>query len=117
MHHANFHTASTKYSSLNILPCHIAFFYAAISLICSHLWVERLIVISINSTIIGDSSYIYSAVFRVDPLFNNFKMQHLLLIVPKGLLIDKIYKDTQRNRTYTIDLPAFKAPPGAFIAL
>lgn len=74
-------------------------------------------VIGIDGTMIGDPGYIRGAVSRLDPIFNDFKMQHLLPTSPEGLLTDKICKDTQRKRSYTADLPALRASPGAFIAL
>ncbi|KAK8924447.1 hypothetical protein VCV18_004869 [Metarhizium anisopliae] len=95
----------------------IAVFHALIGLVCSHSWVERLMVIGTNGTMIGNPGYIRGAVSRLDPNFNDFKMQHLLPTIPEGLLTDKLCKNTQRNRTYTTDLPALQAAPGAFIAL
>ncbi|KJK88389.1 hypothetical protein H633G_07729 [Metarhizium anisopliae BRIP 53284] len=95
----------------------IAVFHALIGLVCSHSWVERLMVIGTNGTMIGNPGYIRGAVSRLDPNFNDFKMQHLLPTSTEGLLTDKLCKNIQRNRTYTTDLPALQAAPGAFIAL
>lgn len=68
--------------------------------------VERLMVIGINGTMIGEPGYIRGAVSRLHPIFNDFKMQHLLPTSPERLLTDKICKGTQRKRAYTADFLA-----------
>ncbi|KAJ6440928.1 Histone H2B [Purpureocillium lavendulum] len=90
-----------------------------LALTMSHSWVERLMVLNTDGTMIGTPGYPRGAVSRLDPNFNDFQMQHLL---PSGLAPviapqDRICKSTQTVGNYTSTLPLLHAWPGAFIAL
>ncbi|KAH7137889.1 hypothetical protein EDB81DRAFT_901760, partial [Dactylonectria macrodidyma] len=78
----------------------------------AHSWVERLMRISSNGTMIGEPGFIRGAVARSDPAFTDFQMQALLLSneVP-------ICKTAQATGNYTTELPPLQAYPGDFIAL
>ncbi|EFY98003.1 hypothetical protein MAA_06112 [Metarhizium robertsii ARSEF 23] len=83
----------------------------------SHSWVERLMVIADNGTMVGKPGYIRGTISRLDPTFNDFQMQHLLSTSPEKRDRDNICKSTQTFRNYSAEFPALKAPPGGFVAL
>lgn len=77
-----------------------------------HSWVERLLRIELNGTMVGDSGYIRGAISRSDPTFTDFVMQSLLLSEQSP-----ICRPSQASRNYTTELPPLRAHPGDFIAL
>lgn len=88
----------------------------------AHSWVERLMRVDLNGTLMGRPGYIRGAVSRLDSSFNDFAMQHQLPPVARydGPMIempDHICKETQVFGNYSQDLPALRASPGDFIAL
>lgn len=94
----------------------IAVFLGLLPLSSCHSWVERVRRVALNGTMVEDPGYIRGAVSRLDPAFNDLKMQHLLLPadnIDSGMLC----KDTQRSENYLSYLPALQAQPGDFIAL
>ncbi|KAK2609316.1 hypothetical protein QQS21_002097 [Conoideocrella luteorostrata] len=90
---------------------------ALVSFALSHSWVERLMVVASNGTMIGAPGFIRGAVSRSTPAFHDLQMQHLLPITPEGFFSDQICKNTQTTRNYTTALPALQAYSGDFIAL
>jgi hypothetical protein len=81
----------------------------------AHSWVERLIVMDGNRTLVGDPGYTRGAISRLAPFFNDFQMQYLLPTDPDGK--DKICKSTQTVRNYTSEFPPLRARPGSYIAI
>lgn len=77
-----------------------------------HSWVERLMRIELNGTMIGDPGYIRGTMSRLDPAFTDTVMQSLLTDFD-----EPICKATQATRRYSVEFPALKAHAGDFVAL
>jgi hypothetical protein len=84
-----------------------------------HSWVERLMRVDLNGTMVGKPGYVRGAVSRLNPAFNDFQMQHLLPSTGQesSLQSGRICKETQTIGNYSQELPQLEAYPGDFIAL
>lgn len=92
------------------------------SLCQAHSWVERLMKISTNGTLIGAPGYIRGAVSRLSPDFSDHAMMNLLppedgRCIARTRDSDMICKGTQAVGNYSSDYPRLRASPGDFIAL
>ncbi|ROT37120.1 hypothetical protein SODALDRAFT_334194 [Sodiomyces alkalinus F11] len=94
----------------------------ALPLSGAHSWVERLRRLGLNGTMVGDPGYVRGFVSRLDPTFDDLRMQHHL--PPNGrdaqlgiLPTDRICRDSQRVSRSSDMFPRLQAWPGDFIAL
>ncbi|KAJ3469756.1 hypothetical protein MRS44_003821 [Fusarium solani] len=89
--------------------------------VAAHSWVERLMRIHPNGTMVGKPGYIRATVSRLDPSFNDLQMQHLLPPndgVARSLTEqDRMCKESQTFGSYSPELPPLEARAGDFIAL
>ena len=91
------------------------------SLTSAHTWVEQMMVIAPNCTMVGNPGYARGNVLRSDPGFSDPTMVNL--IPPNGRTINTILdtdlmcKSTQTTQTQTNGSPRLQAAPGANIAL
>jgi hypothetical protein len=90
----------------------------------AHSWVERLRVLGLNGSMIGDPGYIRGFVSRSDPDFNDHRMQYHLPPNERtsgaGILpSDHICRESQRAVQTPDDknFPPLRARPGDYIAL
>lgn len=96
--------------------------FLVLPLTWAHSWVERLRRLDLNGTMVGDPGYVRGFVSRLDPTFNDLRMQHHL--PPNGrdaelgiLPSDRICRDSQRAGQSSDIFPRLWARPGDFIAL
>ncbi|CRK15992.1 hypothetical protein VD0002_g6393 [Verticillium dahliae] len=94
----------------------------ALPLSSAHSWVERLRRLDLNGTMVSDPGYIRGFVSRLDPTFNDLRMQHHLppngRVAEQGILpTDRICRDSQRAMQSNEMLPRLQARPGDIIAL
>ncbi|KAI1644353.1 uncharacterized protein F4817DRAFT_360789 [Daldinia loculata] len=89
----------------------------------AHSWVERLRLLDLNGTMVGNEGFIRGAMSRYDATFNDLKQQYLL--PPPGrdeslgiLPSDPICRDTQQTvDQFNVAFPPLQARPGDFVAL
>ncbi|EHK26803.1 uncharacterized protein TRIVIDRAFT_140997 [Trichoderma virens Gv29-8] len=93
--------------------------YFLVATALAHSWVERLMVIDTSGKMTGQPGYIRGTVTRLDPLFNDFQMQHLLPATNENEVSesDRMCKNSQTFGNYSTTLPALWAKPGSYIAL
>ena len=87
-----------------------------IRLTYAHSWVERLMRVELNGTLVGPEGYIRGAVSRQDPGFRDEQMQNRI-IPDDALYDDHICKSTQRASNYSIQFPWLAAHPGDLVAV
>lgn len=91
------------------------------SLTSAHTWIEQLMVVAPNGTMVGSPGYARGNVLRSDPGFSDPTMVNL--IPPNGRTINTILntdlmcKSTQTTASQTNGSPRLQAAPGANIAL
>ncbi|KIW81627.1 hypothetical protein Z517_04653 [Fonsecaea pedrosoi CBS 271.37] len=94
---------------------------ATLPLISAHTWIEQLMVIAPNGTLVGQPGFPRGNVLRGTPQFNDPAMVNL--IPPDGRPINQIQssdlmcKSTQTSQTQTDGSPRLQAPAGAGVAL
>lgn len=87
----------------------------------AHSWVQRLMRIELNGTMVGPPGYIRSAASREEPGFTDFWMQHK--IPPNGrksgeiFASDRLCKPEQVKGKYSSKLPPLQAYAGDYIAI
>jgi hypothetical protein len=91
------------------------------SIASAHTWIEQMMVIAPNGTMVGQPGYARGNVLRSDPSFSDPTMVNLL--PPNGRTINDILdtdlmcKSTQTTSNQTPGSPALVAAPGSAIAL
>lgn len=91
------------------------------SLTSAHSWIEQMMVVAPNGTMVGSPGYARGNVMRSDPGFSDPTMVNL--IPPNGRTINTILdtdlmcKSTQTTESQTNGSPRLQAAPGANIAL
>lgn len=91
------------------------------SLTSAHTWIEQMMVVAPNGTMVGNPGYARGNVLRTDPGFSDPTMVNL--IPPNGRTINTILntdlmcKSTQTTESQTNGSPRLQAAPGANIAL
>jgi hypothetical protein len=91
------------------------------SLTSAHTWIEQMMVIAPNGTMVGSPGYARGNVLRSDPGFSDPTMVNL--IPPNGRTINTILdtdlmcKSTQTTESQTNNSPRLQAAPGSSIAL
>ncbi|RKL10305.1 hypothetical protein BFJ70_g16515 [Fusarium oxysporum] len=87
----------------------------------AHSWVERLMKIHRNGTMVGNPGFVRGAVSRLDPRFNDSQMQHLLppndRATPRISTLDRMCKESQLIGYYSPDLPQLEAHAGEYISV
>src|SRR5215813_1888042 len=92
-----------------------------LSLSAAHSWIERLMRIEFNGTLIGAPGYIRGSVPRT-PTFDDHQMQNLLppphrKCKPSLLKSDRICKAIQTIGNYSEEFPQLRVRPGDYFAL
>ncbi|RKK69816.1 hypothetical protein BFJ69_g12393 [Fusarium oxysporum] len=77
-----------------------------------HSWVERLMKVELNGTMVGEPGYIRGTISRLEPEFTDGIMQSLITRSSQP-----ICKGLQASRSYTPGFPPLKARAGDFVAL
>ncbi|OAQ60216.1 hypothetical protein VFPPC_10645 [Pochonia chlamydosporia 170] len=88
----------------------------------AHSWVERLMRINGQGTMVGNPGYARGAISRLAPGFSDLQMQYLLppdgrVGMPGIYPTDHMCKPSQSIGNYNASLPQLQANPGDYIAL
>lgn len=100
------------HSSRSITKALLAVLGAA-SVVHAHSWIEQLMIIAPNGTLVGQPGYPRGNVQRSDPGFGDPVMVNLITGAPN----DPMCKDSQKSASQSESSPRLKAPPGADVSL